>query len=451
MMAVSTHAVPNPVEVVTDPVGSLIGGGVEATAGAILRMLGQAVVSGLADAAGRVAEGVLSFLDASSGIRLDAGWWAGERTRAVLGVIGALSVALLVACCFLALLQGLLAGDPGAMVRAVLREVPVSVAGTALLVGITTMLLRLTDAASAAVLQGAPADIGAFLGGLSSAGAVTSNGLLGAVVLVVFLVGGLLVWIELLVRSALLYLLLAFAPLTLAVRVWPVARGTFRRLAELGVALIVSKFAIALALALGAAALAGGGPDTGMSSAEGVGLSLGGLLAGASLMALAAFTPFVVLRLLPVVEAAVVAQGISRTPVRAGQAGMQGAYYAQGLQRMAAGSRASAGGRLRESAVGGGPGGVGDGGSSGGSPGGGGGPRRGSGGSGGIAGGGPAGSNGSSSAAGGPVPVGSNGPARASHPRAAANGESGPAAGMVPVGARPAAAPKRERNGGGAR
>jgi hypothetical protein len=400
------------------------------------------VVSGLADAARRMAEGVLSFLDASSGIRLDSGWWAGERTRAVLGVVGALSVALLVGFCFLALLQGLLAGDPGAMVRAVLREVPVSVAGTALLVGITAMLLRLTDAASAAVLRGAPADVGTFLGGLSSAGAVTGNGLLGALVLIVFLVGGLLVWIELLVRSALLYLLLAFAPLTLAARVWPVARGAFRRLAELGLALIVSKFAIALALALGAAALAGGGPDTGTSSAEAAGLSLGGLLAGASLMALAAFTPFVVLRLLPVVEAAVVAQGISRTPVRAGQAGMQGAYYAQGLQRMAVGSRASsAGGGAGRSSAGIGPGGSGGGGSDGTPPGGGRGPRRGP--------AGPGGGPGSGAMApGGSIPMHSNGSFPASEMRpAASHTAQSVAAGMVPVGARP----KRRSESGGSR
>ncbi|MEW6470929.1 MAG: hypothetical protein AB1679_01545 [Actinomycetota bacterium] len=451
-MAVSIQAVANPVEVVTDPLGTLIGGGVDATAGAILRMLGQAVVSGLADAARRVAEGVLSFLDASSGIHLDSGWWAGERTRAVLAVVGTLSVGLLVACCFLALLQGLLAGDPGAMMRAVLREVPVSVAGTVLLVGITSMLLRLTDAASAAVLEGAPANVGAFLARLSSAGAVTGNGLLGAVVLVVFVLGGLLVWIELLVRSALLYLLLAFAPLTLAVRVWPVARGTFRRLAELGVALIVSKFAIALALALGAAALAGDGPETGLSSAEGAGLSLSGLLAGASLMVLAAFTPFVVLRLLPIVEAAVVAQGISRTPVRAGQAGMQGAYYAQGLHRMAAGSRVSSGRPGGLTPVGG-AGGAG-GGTQGGSPRppGGGAPRRGP--------GGPNGSNGngtvrtspnSSAAAGNDGVASGTGSSPASTSNSSSSRSTGPAAGTVPVGVRRGSARQQQQETGGPR
>lgn len=105
-------------------------------------------------------------------------------------------------------------------------------------------------------------------------------------------------------------------------------------------ALIVAKFAVAVALALGAAALAGGGPRPPEAGAvEAAGISLASMLAGASLMALAAFTPFVVLRILPILETAVVAQGISRSPARAAQTGAQGVYYAQGLQRMAGGSR----------------------------------------------------------------------------------------------------------------
>lgn len=339
-------AIRNPADAVVDTVGGLAGRGASKIAGDALGFLGGAIMRGLGDACARVAQGVLSFLDSSSGIHLEAGWWAGERARAVLGAVFALSGTLMVGFCLLALIQGLLAGDPGAIVRAVIREVPVSVAATAALFGVAGLLLRLTDAASAMVLQGTPGDLGHFFSGAGSYQAASAYGLLGGLVLVVFLLGGLLVWVELLVRSSLLYLLLAFAPLTLAARVWPAARGAFRRLCELGLALVVSKFAIALALALGAAALAGGGTRAQAGVAEAgvagsVGMSLAGLLGGASLMALAAFTPFVVLRLLPIVEAAVVAQGVSRSPVRAAQGAAQGAYYAQGLGRLAAGSSGS--------------------------------------------------------------------------------------------------------------
>ena len=146
-----------------------------------------------------------------------------------------------------------------------------------------------------------------------------------------FLAGAILVWIEWVVRNSLIYLLVAFAPLTLAARVWPAARGARGRPARLvSLALIVSKFAIALCLALGGAALAGGGPKQGDLGTQ-ADMDLASMLTGASLMLLAAFTPFIVLKLLPIVEAAVIAQGISRSPTRAAQSGMQVAYDGQGL------------------------------------------------------------------------------------------------------------------------
>jgi hypothetical protein len=90
----------------------------------------------------------------------------------------------------------------------------------------------------------------------------------------------------------------------------------WRRLCELAVALIASKFVIALALALGLAALGGGGPNPGDTGTQ-AGVDTAGLLTGATLMLLAAFSPFVLLKLVPVAEAALVAQGVSRSPMRA--------------------------------------------------------------------------------------------------------------------------------------
>ena len=158
----------------------------------------------------------------------------------------------------------------------------------------------------------------------------------------VFFLGALLVWAELLVRSALVYLLVAFAPLVLAARIWPAARGMFSRLCELGLALIVSKLAVGLALALGAAALAGGDGPNGPDATSG-GMSLAGLLGGATLMGLAAFTPFVVLRLVPVLETAVVAHGISRSPVRGAQVAAAASAYPTRLGRLAGGSSSGRG------------------------------------------------------------------------------------------------------------
>src|SRR5581483_8098148 len=197
-------------------------------------------------------------------------------------------------------------------------------------VGVADLLVRLTDAAAAAVLAGTGNDLGALASKYALGTTALTGGVAGAVLLMVFLLGALLVWAELVVRAALVYLLVAFAPVALAARVWPGTRGVFRRLCELGVALVVSKFAIALALALGVVALVGGG-----TTAQGQGLSLAGLLAGATLMGLAAFTPFVVLRLLPVLESAVLAQGITRSPVRGAQLAVAASAYPARVARLA--------------------------------------------------------------------------------------------------------------------
>jgi hypothetical protein len=205
-----------------------------------------------------------------------------------------------------------------------------AVLGTVALVAIASLLLGLTDAASGMVLADAPDSLSRFLSGFGQSGTILSGGLLAIILFLFFLVGALLVWIELVVRSSLIYLLIAAAPLTLAARVWPAARGAFRRLCEIGLALILSKFVIALALALGAAALAGGGPSTG-DTAQQAAVDFAGLLTGATLMLLAAFTPFVLLKILPIAEAAVVAQGISHSPARGANTVAQGAFYARNL------------------------------------------------------------------------------------------------------------------------
>src|SRR5204862_222121 len=82
----------------------------------------------------------------------------------------------------LAVIQGVLAGEPTSMLRAITVEAPVSVLGMVLLVAVTQLLLGLTDAASAMVLQGAPGDLGHFLSGFGSSATVATGGVEAAVV-----------------------------------------------------------------------------------------------------------------------------------------------------------------------------------------------------------------------------------------------------------------------------
>ena len=64
----------------------------------------------------------------------------------------------------------------------------------------------------------------------------------------------------------------------------------------------------------------------------------GTLVVGIVTFGLAAFMPFLVIKLVPIVEAAVIAQGIHSAPVRAAQMGLQYSYYFQGVHSRLAGT-----------------------------------------------------------------------------------------------------------------
>ena len=365
-------ALPNPIEWAGEQLGNAASKGAEKVFEFFMTRFAEA----LANAANKVMTEVMNYLDKSSSVTLEEGWFASPRTKEILQTVAVFASALILLFLLIAVVQGLVAGDAGLMVRTAAVEVPASIFAMTALTTVTGLLLLIVDGVSAGVLATAPDNLARFFQ-FGEPGSILKLGLFGFIMVPAFILGAILVWIELVVRSSLIYLLLAFSPVILAVRVWPQLRGTWHQFCRIGLALIVAKFAIALALGLGAAAVAGGGP--GNLGAAGpnpndlgtqTGLSMQGLVVGTSLMVLAAVAPFVVLKLLPVFEAAVVAQGISRGPLRAGQTTMQMAYYREGLKRLAAG-------RHREGATGRAPAGSTPGGGSpaggGGAPGGGGG------------------------------------------------------------------------------
>ena len=77
--------------------------------------------------------------------------------------------------------------------------------------------------------------------------------------------GALVLWLELLMREAAVYVVVLMLPLAFAAMVWPARRVWAIRAVELLVALILSKFAIVAVLTLGGAAL-GQSPFGGISS-----------------------------------------------------------------------------------------------------------------------------------------------------------------------------------------
>lgn len=227
----------------------------------------------------------------------------------------------------------------------------------------TDLLLRVSDELSRAVLGGFRDDVEATTRMLGTVALLSGPGGAAQFLMIVFgllgLFAAVVLVIELFVRAALIYIVVALAPLIYAASVWEAMKGAVRKLAELGLALILSKFVISVALALSASAMvaAWGGNSSptelvtpeaaAAASTSGGGLSDNvGVMVGAIVMfGVAAFMPFVLFRLMPMAEAALVAHGIKGGPVRAAQQASSAAMTA----RYNPASVAIAGHRARQS------------------------------------------------------------------------------------------------------
>lgn len=321
--------VPNPVDVVTDIIS--------APAGWAWDKVTEGITKWVLGAVAYFVEGVVNFLLTSARPNVEAAWFSGPNSpyatvRNIAGV-------LLLGFVFLGIIQGLMAGDIGGMIRRIAADLPAAVLGMVATTVVVGKLLELTDALSAAVLTHSDGQAVHFLSGFGVTVTGANQGFAAVIVGLVAVVAGLLVWVELMVRSVLVYILVALSPLSFAAMVWPAARGVLRRTVELLLAVILSKLVICIAISVGVAALAGagnaGGPDA--STGDAAAASMGTLFVGTAILAIAAFAPFLVLKLIPWAEAALVAQGVSRSPMRGAHSTMGTLHYASSLSRLAGG------------------------------------------------------------------------------------------------------------------
>lgn len=286
--------------------------------------------------------GAVDFLRTSSSPDVGAAWFSG--TNSPYAAVRKVAAFLLVGFVFLGIIQGLINGDTAGMIRRVAANLPAAIAGMIVTTAVVGQLLALTDAMSNAVLVNTDDQALRFLSGFGAAATKVTSGFAAALLGFVAVIAGLVLWIELIVRASLVYILVAVSPLGFAATLWPSAKGILRKMVELLLAVIVSKLVICIALVVGVAAFSGAGT----AGADGAGFgshadaSVGALLVGAVLLGLAAFSPFIVLKLFPVAEAALVAQGVSRGPWRTAQSGMSTAYSASMLTRIAGGGAAGA-------------------------------------------------------------------------------------------------------------
>jgi hypothetical protein len=298
------------------------------------------IEASVVSAAGFALQATSHVLGETTSPQLTSTWFSSTYWR-----VAAIAAVLTLPFLFAAAVQAIVRSDLGLLLRAALGYLPLALLAVAIAAPVTMLLLSASDQLSAAVSSAAGhqgADFLARATSLLTAISVTvSSPFLVFLVGLVTVAGALVLWIELLVREAAVYVIVLMLPLTFAAFVWPARRVWAIRAVELLIALILSKFAIVAVLSLGGAALD-----------QSANQSVTGLLAGAVLMALAAFAPWAMLRLVPLAEVASSAAGsLSSGPSAALQRRLrqadawteEGNHWAAKTARMRTSAREAAG------------------------------------------------------------------------------------------------------------
>ena len=260
-----------------------VGGASSAVAGGVLSAIAGWVVQGaswLLDALGRV-------ISSTTTVDVRASWFL-SHYQVMVAIAGVVAVPMLL----LASVQAVYHQSAAVLGRAAFVHLPLA----GLLTGAAVQLVQLSLAVTDALCKMVTTSTGGELDrALKSIGRALSHQPLplptfvmtiGALLIVS---GAFVLWLELLVRSAAIYAAVLFLPLALASLVWPAVSHWCRRLVETLAALVLSKFVVVAVLSLAVGAVSRG---RGFST----------VLAGGALLLLAAFTPFTLLRLVPLVE-----------------------------------------------------------------------------------------------------------------------------------------------------
>jgi hypothetical protein len=338
-------------------VGTIVSGVGGAVAGAGF----SAVLSGISQWVATGAEWLLgqvgAVLFSTTKVDLGADWF-----RHNYAIMTALAGVVVLPLLLVSALQAMFRQNPAQLVRAFLVQLPLALLLGVISIQIVVLCLSATDALCNAVAGGASSSVSQLLASLS-ASLVSAVGDPAVATFVVLLVGLLVacaafvLWLELLVRAAAVYVAALFLPLALITLVWPSVSHWCRRLVETLAALILSKFVIVATLSLAAGAIASG-TDAGGGHAS----SFASVLAGGALLVLATFVPFAILRLIPMVEAGAVAHlegarqrstsALTRVPRTAASFALS-----EGLESLGAARLAAAAGPVGTGRSGGGAGG----------------------------------------------------------------------------------------------
>jgi hypothetical protein len=281
---------------------TLLGGGGSSVGTAVgLAALGAWVLGGARFALAETAK----VLGQTTSPQLESTWFSAAYWR-MAGIAALLTMPFL----FAAVVQAVAHSDPALLARAALGYLPLALVAVGIAAPLTMLLLAASDQLSAVVSSAAGGDGTRFLakaGGIVGVLAVfRGSPFLAFLVGLLAAAGALVLWLELLMREAAVYVVVLMLPLAFAAMVWPSRRVWAIRAIELLLALVMAKFAIVAVLSLGGAALGHRG-----------GSGIAGALGGAVLVMMGAFAPWALLRLLPVTELASRAAGPLRGEARA--------------------------------------------------------------------------------------------------------------------------------------
>jgi hypothetical protein len=255
-------------------------------AGAVVAAIVVWVTGGARDALAATAR----VISSSTRPQLESTWFSASYWR-MAGIAALLTLPFL----FAAALQALMRSDLTLLARSAFGYLPLGLLAVSVAAPVATLLLSASDELSSLIAGAAGNAPGSALGKFGAYAGLLAVGSRSS--FVAFFIGLLTVaativlWVELLIRAAAVYVVVLMLPLFFAALVWPARRVWAVRAVELLVALILSKFAIVAVLSLGAAAIG-----------HGLLPSFAGSLAGTTLILLAAFSPWALLRLLPLHE-----------------------------------------------------------------------------------------------------------------------------------------------------
>jgi hypothetical protein len=279
-----------------------VGKGIASTAGGIAASVIGVFVGYLGNAATWLDTQVAGLLIRNTDPNLSATWFT-TQLRGMEVVVEVAVVPLLL----VATIGAVLHQDLKRLGRIWGVGLPVAVLAAAAGVLFARWLLAFTDTVTSQVVGSSGLKVAPALGHLTLEGAGTGVPLLvTAATDCIAILGAILVWLELVLRQSAIYVAMFFMPLALATYVWPASAVVAKRAVQIVVALILSKFVIVVTIALGLDALSSATP---MSQQ----------FAGVGILLLASFTPFALMKLVPIVEVAAIAhlEGMSRRPFHA--------------------------------------------------------------------------------------------------------------------------------------